>query len=456
MSDAMEPDSTSLTRGGITETGLPVAVGKWVKALTLGSDAKKAGSGSTAERMARVLVHRHLGKMQRGVLTLEESGESKLFGHPAATADLPGSNPGEPVVAHIKVVSPSAFTAIAVNGVVGAAEAFMDGHWTTPDLVSVVRFFVSNMSALKNMDKERSLSNRLALRMLERFTRNSVSRSKENISAHYDLGNDFFELFLDPTMMYSSALFDGKDITLEQASIAKLDLICRKLQLKPDDHLVEIGTGWGSMAMHAARHYGCRVTTTTLSAQQHEYTRKAVADANLSDQVTVLMKDYRELDGVYDKLVSIEMIEAVGHQYFSDYFSKCSSLLSPQGLMAIQAITIADQRYEQARRSVDFIQRYIFPGGCLPSMGVIAEHVAKDTDMCILTVSDMAQDYAKTLRLWREAFCKKIDQARAQGFDDRFINMWLYYLCYCEGGFTERVIGTSQVVMAKPDYRASH
>ncbi|OED44662.1 cyclopropane-fatty-acyl-phospholipid synthase [Chromatiales bacterium (ex Bugula neritina AB1)] len=426
---------------------------KWVEALTPGSTADYQTLGSASERMARVLVHRHLGSMQRGELTLEEGGEINHFGGVAeATAGESETGP-RPIVAHIKVVSPAAYTAIAVNGVVGAAEAFMDGHWTAPDLVSVVRFFVANMSALKGMDKERSLSNRLAFKVLDRCRRNSISRSRENISAHYDLGNDFFELFLDPTMMYSAALFDCRDISLEQASIAKLDLICRKLHLKPGDHLLEIGTGWGGMALHAAKNYGCRVTTTTLSQQQCAYTTRLVAEAGLNNKVNVLMKDYRELQGQFDKLVSIEMIEAVGHQYFGAYFGKCSSLLKPNGLMAIQAITIADQRYEQARRSIDFIQRYIFPGGCLPSMSVIANHVASDTDMCIHSVTDMTQDYATTLRLWREAFTQKIEQVRAQGFNERFINMWLYYLCYCEGGFTERVIGTSQIVMAKPDYR---
>ena len=207
------------------------------------------------------------------------------------------------------------------------------------------------------------------------------------------------------------------------------------------------------MALYAASNFGCRVTTTTLSQQQHDFTCAAVVRANLQDRVTVVMKDYRELEGRYDKLVSIEMIEAVGHQYFADYFRKCSELLKPDGLMALQAITISDQRYDQARKSVDFIQRYIFPGGCLPSMHIIAKHVAQDTDMCILTVSDMAKDYAKTLAVWRESFSERTDKIKSLGFSDQFIRMWMYYLCYCEGGFEERVIGATQIVMAKPDYR---
>ncbi len=450
----MDPESAGYSRGGIAQTTLPPKIKGWVAALSLWRNGDALNAGSASERWARVLVKNHLSKMLRGELVLIEGSESFQFGSPvqADSNDTDGRK-RDPVVANITVQNPAAYSCIAFNGVVGAAEAYMEGYWTTTDLVSVVRFFVSNMTALKGMDKERSLPNRLALSLLERLTRNSVSGSRKNISAHYDLGNDFFELFLDPTMMYSSALFEDKELSLEEASRAKLDSLCRKLQLRSTDHLVEIGTGWGGMAIHAAKNYGCKVTTTTISAQQHAHTTEAVKRANLQDKITVLMKDYRELDGRYDKLVSVEMIEAVGHQYFADYFSKCSSLLKPDGLMAIQAITIADQRYEQARKSVDFIQRYIFPGGCLPSMHVIARHIASDTDMCILTVSDMAQDYAKTLRMWREAFSEKIEQVRALGFNEQFIRMWMYYLCYCEGGFQERVIGTSQIVMAKPDYR---
>ena len=254
-------------------------------------------------------------------------------------------------------------------------------------------------------------------------------------------------------MMYSSALFAEDSYTLEQASVAKLDRLCQILQLKPTDTLVEIGTGWGSMAMHAVENYGCSVTTTTLSKRQMEYTKKRVQEAGLADKITVLLKDYRELEGKFDKLVSVEMIEAVGHQYFADYFAKCSDLLKPDGLMALQAITISDQRYDQARKSIDFIQRYIFPGGCLPSVSVIADHTANDTDMNIIGIKDLTRDYALTLKFWRESFTENIDRIRAMGFDERFIRMWMYYLCYCEGGFRERVIGVCQILSAKPDYR---
>lgn len=447
---------------GIANTALPKNVSRW---SGLFGD-RKSGGDSTAEKWVRALVFKHLDKMNRGVLTIEDQGSTRAFGakvHSSGHAtgnglsDGADDRMGADIRAHIVVENPATYTAIALNGVVGAAEAYMDGYWTTPDLVSVIRFFVSNLSQLKDMDGERNLSNKLALGLLERFTRNSIPRAKENISAHYDLGNDFFELFLDPTMMYSAALYnDNTDVSLEQASVAKLDQLCQMLKLNPTDHLVEIGTGWGGMALHAVQNYGCRVTTTTLSERQMEHTKNLVRKHGLEEKITVLLKDYRELEGSYDKLVSIEMIEAVGHQYFADYFAKCSSLLKPDGLMALQAITITDQRYEQARKSVDFIQRYIFPGGCLPSLSVIAEHMAKDTDMTLIGLEDLTKDYALTLRQWRESFTENLDKIRALGFDERFVRMWMYYLCYCEGGFRERVIGVYQILSAKPDYRVAY
>jgi len=431
---------------GIADTELPKGVSRWgvrrwVKPVGI---KPKNLSGSSANWL-RNAVHSYLAKMARGSLTLTENGTAYHFGQPAGTHDG--------VVAHIVLESPAAYKTIAMNGVVGAAEAYMDGHWSSPDLLSVIRFFVSNIPALKEMDSQRNLPNRIALNLLDRANRNSLSRAKENISAHYDLGNDFFELFLDPTMMYSAALFENESMTLEEASIAKLDALCTKLELKPEDHLLEIGTGWGGMALHAVKNYGCKVTSTTLSAKQLEYTLKRVQEEGLQDKIKVVMQDYRELEGSYDKLVSVEMIEAVGHEYFESYFSKCSNLLKSNGLMALQAITIADQRYEEAKKSVDFIQRYIFPGGCLPSLSVIADNTALHTDMTITSISDLTYDYALTLEQWRKDFVANLDKVRAMGFDERFINMWMYYLCYCEGGFRERVIGVFQIVSAKPDYR---
>ena len=394
---------------------------------------------------ARSMILQHLGTMQRGQLVIEENGEKTIYGDQSDTVSL---------VAELTVVNSDTFSALALNGVIGAGESYMDGHWTSPDLVKVIRFFVINMQTLDAMDGERTWLSRMGMWLLDRINRNTIARAQKNISAHYDLGNDFFSLFLDQTMMYSSAVFADENISLYEASNAKLETICQQLKLNASDHLVEIGTGWGGMAIYAAQNYGCRVTTTTISQEQFDFATKRVNDLGLNDQVTVLMQDYRKLTGHYDKLVSIEMIEAVGRQYFSEYFSRCADLLKPDGLMLIQAITIADQRYDQATKAVDFIQRYIFPGGCLPSVNIIGHHVASNTDMMITSLSDIGRDYAITLERWREQFLEKLETVRSQGFDERFIRMWEYYLCYCEGGFRERVISTAQIVMAKPDYRA--
>ena len=393
---------------------------------------------------ARSLIIKHLGTMRRGQLIIEENGKQSIYGDQSDQVEL---------VAQLSIVDQDTYSALAFNGVIGAGESYMEGHWTSPDLVKVIRFFVVNMQGLDAIDSERSWLSRMGMWLLDRVNRNTISRAQKNISAHYDLGNDFFSLFLDQTMMYSSAVFADENMTLYEASNAKLETICQQLKLNANDHLVEIGTGWGGMAIYAAQNYGCRVTTTTISQEQYDFARQRVNALGLSDQVTVLKEDYRKLTGRYDKLVSIEMIEAVGRQYFSEYFSRCADLLKPDGLMLIQAITIADQRYDQATRAVDFIQRYIFPGGCLPSVNIIGHHVASNTDMMIVGLSDIGRDYAITLERWREQFLDKLEVVRSQGFDERFIRMWEYYLCYCEGGFRERVISTAQIVMAKPDYR---
>ena len=425
---------------GIEDTRANLGITRFLERI--GSNASWKG-GTTG--WFRRLVHRHFEPVDRGCLVLEEAGKVHRFGedHPSE-----GS-----IQAHIKVESPMAYRMMALNGVIGAAEGFMEGHWTSPNPLAVVQFFLQNFYTLKKIDNRRSFSNRIALQLVDRFNRNSVSQAKKNISAHYDLGNEFFELFLDPTMMYSSAVFENNTMTLEQASVAKLDALCKQLELSEQDHLVEIGTGWGGMAIHAASNYGCKVTTTTISREQMEFAQQRIAELGLTDKITVVMRDYRELEGKYDKLVSIEMIEAVGHEYFESYFRKCASLLKPHGLMAIQAITIAEQKYEESKNSVDFIQRYIFPGGCLPSLSVIAQHTAKFTDLNIVSITDITRHYALTLQHWRDAFTAKLSEVRALGFDERFIRMWMFYLVYCEGGFRERSIGVHQIVSAKPNYR---
>ncbi|MBN7799064.1 SAM-dependent methyltransferase [Parahaliea mediterranea] len=395
------------------------------------------------DRLARRLLLKVLDRIAVGELVIHDGPETFQLGR------RDGGGPR----AELRVHHPRAWRRVLTGGTIGSGEAYIDGDWSSPDLLRVTRVFCANLATMEAMESRKSILMRLALRAAHRINRNTRQGSRRNIAAHYDLGNDFFALFLDPTMMYSSALFSDRAATLEAASEAKLDEICRQLELTAGDHLLEIGTGWGGMALHAARHYGCRVTTTTISREQYQYTLERVRAAGLEERVEVLCEDYRALSGRYDKLVSIEMIEAVGHAFYRDYFRACSALLKPEGKMVIQAITMADQRYEQARDSVDFIKRYIFPGGCLPSLAVIADHLARDTDMQLVHLRDITDDYARTLACWRERFTAQLDAVKRMGFDQRFIRMWEFYLCYCEGGFRERIIGTVQLAMAKPGYR---
>jgi len=357
--------------------------------------------------------------------------------------------------AEVQVHDRSLYRQMLSGGSIATGEAYMQGLWTSPDLVAVMRLFSANLATLELLEARQSWLVRLGLKMSHALNRNTHSGSRKNISAHYDLGNDFFQLFLDPTMMYSAAVFPCDTTGLDEASIAKLEELCQQLELTADDHLLEIGTGWGGMAIHAAQHYGCRVTTTTISKEQYEFALAQVQARGLEDRITVLCEDYRNLQGSFDKLVSVEMIEAVGHAFYSDYFQRCSALLKPDGKMVIQAITIADQRYNAARDSVDFIQRYIFPGGSLPSVAVIADHLARDTDMQMVHLRDITRDYALTLAHWRERFLAAEASVVDMGFDKTFIRMWEFYLAYCEGGFRERIIGTVQLAFAKPGYRFS-
>ncbi|MGO2354930.1 MAG: class I SAM-dependent methyltransferase [Marinomonas foliarum] len=398
------------------------------------------------DNLARKMVFTMLGRLEIGHLTLEENGETYTFGEPKDDTQY---------IAHIHVHDIHAYRDVFSNSSIGAGEAYMKGWWSSSDIVSVIRLMVANLNLINKMDAKRPIWSRVATKIIHKLNANTKKGSKDNISAHYDLGNDFFSLFLDPTMMYSSAVYPQINSSLEEASVNKLDRICQKLQLSDKDHLLEIGTGWGGMAIHAAKHYGCQVTTTTISKEQYEFAKARVAAEGLQDKITLLLEDYRDLQGQYDKLVSIEMIEAVGHEYYDSYFSKCSALLKPHGVMVIQAITIADQRYDYARRSVDFIQRYIFPGGCLPSNQVIAHKIASKTDMQIVGLEDITEHYAKTLADWRARFHAARHEVSDMGFDDVFCRMWDFYLAYCEGGFIERAISTGQFIFAKPDHRLS-
>lgn len=394
--------------------------------------------------LAKRMVLRTLGQLRVGALTVIDGRERYVFGESPAQTDL---------VAELRVHDPVAYAEVAFGGSVGSGEAYMSGCWSTPDLTAVTQLFVRNMDALDAMDESQSLFGQWLLKLFARMNRNSKEGAKRNIAAHYDLGNDFFRLFLDPRMMYSSAVYPHKGASLEEAARYKLQRICEKLALSEQDHLLEIGTGWGGLALYAAEQYGCRVTTTTISHAQWQHATEQVKRRGLQGRVTVLFEDYRELTGTFDKLVSVEMIEAVGHEHFREYFAQCSQRLKDNGLMLLQAITIADQRYERARKTVDFIQRYIFPGGALPSVDLMTRLTARHTDLNLIHMEDIGLHYARTLRDWRMAFEDNLSKVKAMGFDDRFVRMWRYYLCYCEGGFMERSIGTAQLLLAKPAYR---
>lgn len=401
----------------------------------------RSGNGIGAGLLRRAVL-RQLANLRHGLLLVHEGSEVLHFGTPQSSQR-----------AEIRVNDPAVWGLVAGNGSIGAGEAYIHGYWSTPDLTAVVRIFVANLDVLDAMESGLARLGRPLIQGLHWLNRNTRQGSRRNIAAHYDLGNDLFEQFLDPTMMYSAAMFLRGDDSLQQAQLNKLQRICEKLALQPSDHLLEIGTGWGSMAIYAASQYGCRVTTTTLSREQYAYTERRIREQGLEDRVTLLLEDYRDLEGQYDKLVSIEMIEAVGHRFLPTYFEQCARLLKPEGLMLLQAITIRDQRYEQARQSVDFIQRYIFPGGALPSMHKMLEVISRHTDLNLHHMEDFGLHYARTLRLWRENLNQARQRLEQLGYDDYFYRLWEFYLCYCEGGFLERTIGTAQLLLAKPGAR---
>ena len=394
-------------------------------------------TGST--RFLRERTHARLAGLRDGCLKIEDAaGETLLGAKPGASG----------LQATLRVHDADFYRQVALNGSIGAGESYMDGQWSSDDLVALVRLLVRNRDLLDGMEGGLARLGGFALKAWHALRRNTRAGSRRNIAAHYDLGNEFFRLFLDSKMMYSSGIFAPGD-SLEQASERKLERICQKLELGSNDHLIEIGTGWGGMAVHAASRYGCRVTTTTISREQHALASRRVQDAGLTDRVTVLLEDYRDLRGEYDKLVSIEMIEAIGHQYLDTYFGKCASLLKPEGLALIQAITIEDERYEQALESVDFIKRHIFPGSFIPCVSAMVSSAANAGKLRLLNLEDFGPSYAETLRQWRLRFLARLDEVRAQGFDDRFVRMWEFYLCYCEGGFLERSISDVHLLFAR-------
>ena len=392
-------------------------------------------------RIARALVFRQLKKIDTGYISIQEGNKRFSFGKKGNLS------------AHITVHDPRFYGALAFGGSIGVSEAFMQKYWSVNDLTKLIRIMAINQNAMDQLESLFNVFLKPILKCLHYLNQNSVKGSRINISKHYDLGNDFFSLFLDSTMMYSSAVFKNPQDSLYQGSMHKLEMICQGLELNAQDHVIEIGSGWGGFAIYAAQNFGCMVTTTTISKQQYLFVKQKIKDLKLTHKIKVLLSDYRHLKGQYSKLVSIEMLEAVGYQYYDTYFKVCSHLLKPDGIAFIQTITITDQRYEKAKHSVDFIQRYIFPGSCIPSLTALQNSITESSDLKIYQVRDIGDHYARTLALWRIAFFKRLSEVKALGFDDVFIRMWHFYLAYCEGGFKEKAISDIHLKLIKPDYR---
>lgn len=417
-----------------------------MKTTTINSPAFLSASvrPTRLERLARRIVQSRLERLKVGNLSVHENERITVFGDRSDDCELSAS---------LNITHPSFYSDLAFGGSIGAGESYMQGHWRTDDLSNLLRLLLINRDVLEEIDSGLSRIVQPARKLLHWFNRNTRDGSRKNIAAHYDLGNDFYSSWLDPKMMYSCAYFESPSTPLEVASTAKLDRICRKLDLSETDSVIEIGTGWGGFAIYAAQNYGCHVTTTTISKEQYDLAKQRIELAGLQDRITLLFDDYRDLDGKYDKLVSIEMIEAVGHQFHDSFFKKCCELLKPDGQMLLQAITIADQNYRQYIKGVDFIRRYIFPGGCLTSVTDMARVMTDETDMRAIHVEDIGPHYARTLRNWNERFFASIEKVRSMGYPETFIRMWEFYLCYCEAAFIERSIGTVQMLIMRPAAR---
>ena len=412
----------------------------------LGFDPQSLSPARGLARLLRERVHGQARALRDCQLRMIDADGDVVLGTAAA-------DPAQTLHVTMWVRDPAFYRQLAFAGSVGGGEAYVDGCWDCSDLTALVRILVRNRDLLDDMEGGWARFAGWLMRGAHVFARNTRGGSRRNIASHYDLGNRLFGLFLDDSMMYSAAIFATPEESLESAQRRKLDRICRKLQLAPGDHVVEIGSGWGGFAMHAARHYGCRVTTTTISREQYEFASARVRAAGLADRVTLLQKDYRDLTGRYDKLVSIEMVEAIGHQYLRDYFAKCASLLKDDGMALIQAITIEDHRYQMALKSVDFIKRHIFPGSFIPSVAALQAAMARGSDLRLFNLEDIGPSYALTLRHWRERFRARLPEVRALGYPERFIRLWEYYLAYCEGGFIERSIGDVQMLLTRPRCR---
>lgn len=407
----------------------------------LASESSTTPRFGSLDRLARGVLTRRLSAMVRGEITLEDRDGSRRLGQPA---DLRAT---------LQVHKGRFFRESVLGGALSVAESYFRGDWDCDDLTALFRIFVRNTDASDRLDGGLARLAGIGHRLYHWGRRNHRAGSRRNIAAHYDLGNDFFSLWLDHTLAYSSGIFPAPGASLGDASVEKFDRVCRKLDLLPDDHLLEIGGGWGGLAIHAAENYGCRVTTTTISQEQHDAARARIDGRGLADRVSLLQQDYRDLTGQFDKLVSIEMIEAVGSEFLDPYFRQCGQLLRPDGTLVLQAIVMPERGYAQYLRRVDFIRRFVFPGGCLPSLGAILESAGRTTDLRFVHAEDFAPHYAETLRRWRSAFMARLDDVRRLGYSEEFIRLWKYYLCYCEAVFEERRVGVLQIQFDKPQCR---
>jgi cyclopropane-fatty-acyl-phospholipid synthase len=400
-------------------------------------------AGGITTTIAKKIFLKTLARLQVGYLEVVCPEYTYCFGKSG------GGREKDPLHAVIAVHEERFFRRALLAGDVGIGEAYMDGDWSTPDLVAVVRLAVRNLDRLDGNNRLLTSFRRLADVLEHRRRRNTLAGSQRNIAYHYDLGNDFYRLFLDLNLAYSCAYYESAQDTLEQAQIHKFDRICRKLQLEPQDHVLEIGTGWGGFAAYAAETCGCRVTTTTISQQQHDYAREVFSRSRVGERIQLLFQDYRNLSGRFDKIVSIEMFEAVGYEHYGDYFGACDRLLKPDGSMLLQTITIQEKKFHRYRKQSDWIKKHIFPGAELASVIEIQRSLARTTRMQLFHMEDIGKHYALTLHEWRHRFLEHLFQVRQLGFDDRFVRMWDYYLAYCEGGFRERYISDVQLVLSK-------
>jgi len=399
------------------------------------------------DHMAKNILLNQFKKIKDGEIILHDVNKTYYFGERTERCNLS---------VEITVKDTRFYGDMCFGGSIGASEAYMSDYWTTSNLTNLIRIFISNKSVLDGLEGGLAKLTVPIQKTIHWLNRNTQLGSRKNIAAHYDIGNELFKIMLDETMMYSAAIFSGSAQSLYDAQINRLNQICKKLYLNETDELLEIGTGWGGLSIYAAKNYGCNVTTTTISQEQYNLACQRVKDEGLDDKITVLFEDYRNLNGQYDKLVSVEMIEAIGHEYYNTYFKKCSDLLKQDGMMLLQAITIADQNYNQAKNEVDFIKRYIFPGSCIPSNTAMQNAITKSSDLRLYNLKDIGPDYAQTLKCWRNNVNNNIENIKDLGYSDEFLRMWEFYLCYCQAGFIERVISDVHMLLVKPDNRCTH